>query len=153
MASLTREAAKINKLSTCEYSVADPGEGPGGPAPPLIFRPNWCRSPHPRVWWKQAPTSPPPPIPGSGESKPLPPRPPSQGLVKASPYLPPPSQGLVKASPYLPPPIPGSGESKPLPPLPPIWRSGSATSIGYFILTTMLSIYILLCSSRYSDIW
>ena len=139
MASLTREAAKINKLSTCEYSVADPGEGPGGPAPPHWFLDQTdAAPPHPRVWWKQAPTSP-PPIPGSGESKPLPPRPPSQGLVKASPYLPPP--------------IPGSGESKPLPPLPPIWRSGSATSIGYFILTTMLSIYILLCSSRYSDIW
>ena len=128
------------------------GRGPGGPPPPLIFRPNWCRPPPSQGLVKASPYLPPPPIPGSGESKPLPPRPPSQGLVKASPYLPPPSQGLVKASPYLPPHPRVWWKQAPISP-PPIWRSGSATSIGYFILTTMLSIYILLCSSRYSDIW
>ena len=62
MASLTREAAKRNKLSTCEYSVADPGEGPGGAAPPS------------QGLVKASPYLP-PPIPGSGESKPLPPPP------------------------------------------------------------------------------
>ena len=40
MASLTREAAKINELSTCEYSVAGPGKGPGGPAPHVFLDQN-----------------------------------------------------------------------------------------------------------------
>ena len=44
--------------------VADPGEGPGGPGPPLIFRPKWRPGPPPfylRVWMT-APPPPPPPL-------------------------------------------------------------------------------------------
>ena len=32
-------------LTWTEEAVADPGEGPGGPVPPIIFRPKWDRAP------------------------------------------------------------------------------------------------------------
>ena len=50
--------------------VADPGEGPGGPGPPLIFTPNWGPKGGKKFFWDRAPpfvrvwmTGPPPPSP------------------------------------------------------------------------------------------
>ena len=42
---------------------AHPGEGPGGPAPPLIFRPKWGPKDRKKIFWGR---SPPPLISGCG---------------------------------------------------------------------------------------
>ena len=57
----------------CHYSVAEPGEVPGGPPSPLIFRPNWGPKGPKKIFFEIAPSPPPPPYLRVWMNAPLPP--------------------------------------------------------------------------------
>ena len=62
----------------CHYSVAEPGEVPGGPPSPLIFRPNWGPKGPKKIFFEIAPSPPPPTLSQGLDERPPPPL--SEGL-------------------------------------------------------------------------